>query len=89
VPISHPFVKRLIGTIRGEYLDHVFFWNGVDLVRKLDDFRVYYNVYRTHRSLDGVTPAQRVGARSLALAKLDSYAWQPHCRGLFQTPIPA
>jgi hypothetical protein len=67
----------------------VFFWNAVDLARKLDDFRAYYNAYRVHRSLDGVTPAQRVGARSFALAKLDSYAWQPHCRGLFQTPIPA
>ena len=25
---SHPFVERLIGTIRREYLDHVFFGNG-------------------------------------------------------------
>lgn len=25
VPISHPFVKRLIGTVRREYLDHVLF----------------------------------------------------------------
>jgi hypothetical protein len=27
VPRSHPFIKRLIGTIRREYLDHCFFWN--------------------------------------------------------------
>lgn len=26
-PLSHPFVKRLIGTIRREYLDRVLFWN--------------------------------------------------------------
>ena len=87
-PVSHPFVERLIGTIRRQYLDHVFFWNAVDLARKLDAFRAYYNAYRVHRSLDGVTPAQRAGARSLALAKLDSYAWRSHCRGLFQTPVP-
>ena len=31
VPISHPFVERLIGTIRREYLDHVLFWNAIDL----------------------------------------------------------
>ncbi|MBX3306230.1 MAG: DDE-type integrase/transposase/recombinase [Nitrospira sp.] len=31
VPSSHPFVERLIGTIRREYLDHVFFWNVDDL----------------------------------------------------------
>ena len=33
-PVSHPFVERLIGTIRREYLGRVFFWNAVDLSRK-------------------------------------------------------
>ena len=88
-PVSHPFVERLIGTIRREYLDRVFFWNVVDLARKLDDFRTYYNAYRVHRSLGGVTPAQRGGASSPVSANLASYAWKPHCRGLFLTPMPA
>jgi putative transposase len=26
VPISHPFIERLIGTIRRECLDHSLFW---------------------------------------------------------------
>src|SRR5207244_814835 len=34
-PVSHPFVERLIGRIRREYLDRAFFWNAVDLARKL------------------------------------------------------
>ena len=34
VPLSHPFVERLIGTIRREFLDHVLFWNGSDLERR-------------------------------------------------------
>ncbi len=34
-PISHPFVERQIGSIRRELLDQVFFWNTVDLERKL------------------------------------------------------
>src|SRR6202521_2596164 len=38
-PVSHPFVERLIGTIRREYLDCVFFWNLADLTRKLAEFR--------------------------------------------------
>jgi putative transposase len=38
VPTSHPFIERLIGTIRREYLDRVFFWNGADLTRKLAAF---------------------------------------------------
>jgi transposase InsO family protein len=28
VPLSHPFVERLIGTMRREFLDHLLFWNG-------------------------------------------------------------
>src|ERR1700716_1939783 len=43
VPVSHPFVERLIGTIRREFLDHVLIWNAVDLGRKLEAFRNYYN----------------------------------------------
>ena len=65
-PVSHPFVERLIGTIRREYLDRTFFWNAVDLERKLDEFRDYYNVQRVHRSLDGITQAKRGGAPSSA-----------------------
>lgn len=89
VPLSHPFVERLIGTIRREYLDRVFFWNAVDLARKLVEFRDYYNAHRVHRSLDGTTPAQRAGISSPAPASLDHHAWRQHCRGLFHTPIAA
>src|SRR5258707_13782232 len=42
-PVSHPFVERLIGTIRREYFDRVFFWNPADLARKLHDYKMYYN----------------------------------------------
>ena len=89
VPVSHPFVERLIGTLRREYLDRMFFWNAVDLTRKLRDFREYYNTYRVHRALAGSTPVQRAGAPSPAAAVLEHYAWQQHCRGLFHTPIAA
>ena len=88
-PVSHPFVERLIGTIRREYIDRAFFWNARDLARKLDEFRDYYNAHRVHRSLGGTTPAQRAGASSPAPLLLDRYAWRQHCRGLFQTPIAA
>src|SRR5487761_1964989 len=53
VPTSHPFVERLIGTNRREYLDHTFFWNSIDLQRSLDKYQTYYNNVRTHRSLFG------------------------------------
>ena len=89
VPVSHPFIERLIGTIRREYLDRALFWNAVDLARKLGEFRDYYNEYRAHRSLDGTTHAQRAGASSPTPASLDRHAWRQHCRSLFQTPIAA
>ena len=56
-PRSHPFVERLIGTIRREFIDQTLFWNVVDLERKLELFNDYYNRSRTHSSLDGNTPA--------------------------------
>jgi putative transposase len=87
--VSHPFVERLIGTIRREYLDRMFFWNAVDLARKLHSFKVYYNTDRVHRSLGGDTPQQRCGAPSPTPAKLASYLWKQHCCGLLKTPLAA
>ena len=60
-PISHPFVERLIGTLRREFLDQILFWNTRDLDRKLEEFRDYYNVHRVHASLGGETPAEISG----------------------------
>ena len=48
---SHPFVERLIGTIRREYLDRNLFWTTADLETKLLDFQHYYNGHRTHAGL--------------------------------------
>jgi putative transposase len=86
VPLSHPFVERLIGTIRREYLDRTLFWTTVDLENKLLEFRDYFNRHRTHHSLEGKTPD---GREPRPVLNLKSYRWQSHCRGLFQTPIAA
>ncbi len=88
-PVSHPFVERLIGTLRREYFDRVFFWNAVDLERKLTEFKTYFNAHRVHRALDGVTPSRCAGEPSPTLAALDQYGWQLHCRSLFHTPSAA
>ena len=88
VPLSHPFVERLIGTIRRECLDRTLFWTAADLESKLLDFQRYYNGHRTHAGLDGRTPESSTdpgGAR----ASISSYRWPPHCRGLYQTPMAA
>jgi transposase InsO family protein len=43
VPLSHPCVERLIGTMRRECFDPVLFWNACDLERKRAEFHVYSN----------------------------------------------
>src|SRR6202165_1835518 len=83
---SHPFVERLIGTIRREYLDHILFWTTADLENKLLDFRTYFNNHRTHTSREGRTPDTPV---SRPIANPRSFRWQPHCRALYQTPVAA
>ena len=86
-PVSHPFVERLIGTVRRECLDQMLFWNGRDLERKLNAFKDYYNVFRVHSSLDLQTPAEKCGSTPPCAAQLTRFSWQQHCQGLFQTPI--
>ncbi len=41
VPTSHPFIERIIGTIRRECLDQLIFFNRLDLQKKLDHFQAY------------------------------------------------
>ena len=89
VPRSHPFVERLIGTLRREYLDQTFFWNGLDLRRKLNRFATYYNQRHVHAGLSGRTPAERCGTAAGQPANLDHYAWLSDCSGLFHTPTAA
>ena len=89
VPLSHPFIERLIGTLRREFLDHVPFWGALDLERKLNLYRKYYNTNRTHRALNGTPPAETIGKQNGNVARLHNYHWQNHCRGLYQLPVAA
>ena len=87
VPLSHPFVERLISTVRREYLDRILFWSTADLEAKLIDFQHYYNAHRTHSRLGRPLPNQKE-ATSLPL-NFNSYQWRGHCRALYQTPVSA
>ena len=86
-PLSHPFVERLIGTIRRECLDLTLFWTYQDLESKLREFQDYYNYHRAHSSRARRTPRQPSGPRTRA--SLGCYRWRQHCGGLYQTPIAA
>ncbi len=89
VPWSHPFVERLIGTIRREDSDHLLSWNAQDLERTLGLFQTYDNGLRVHQGLDGDTPDDKAGHPGLEQAILDRYEWRSHCHGLFELPIAA
>jgi putative transposase len=86
VPLSHPFVERLIGTVRREHLDQTLFWTAADLEDKLGAFQCYFNRVRVHSGLEGRLPDPDEGKTTLDFA---AYRWHQHCRGLYQTPIAA
>ncbi len=88
VPLSHPFVERLIGTIRRECLDRTLFSTASDLEGKLRDFQRYYNGHRTHAGLDGRSPKTSAD-QGCGSANIRSYRWLTNCRGLHHTPMAA
>lgn len=88
-PTSHPFVERLIGTVRREFLDQVPFWGALDLQRKLGDFQDYYNELRVHQALDGGLP----DAPELHTGKqppgMNDIRWKRCCHRLYELPAAA
>jgi transposase InsO family protein len=91
IPTSHPFIERVIGTTRREYLDKLFFFNRIDLQNKLDKFQAYYNNYRGHSSLSMKTPRRMADKNSADknVVSLDHYQWESRCNGLYQLPVAA
>jgi putative transposase len=89
VPRSHPFVERMIRTIREELLDRVLFWSQLDLERKLSGFRIYYNRYRAHGGIGGIPPEDKLGPRRQQTLPLSEFRWKPYCHGLFELPTAA
>ena len=85
-PMSHPFVERLIGSVRRELLDQTFYWTQTDLESKLQVYQRYYNENRCHSSRNGATPTDSPERKVLDLR---NYRWDKHCRGIFQLPVAA
>ena len=73
--------------IEPRFLDHVLFWNSVDLERKLTTFKDYYNDARVHAPFDGNTPMEVGGKSTTRRANISHITWQSHCHGLVQLPI--
>jgi putative transposase len=84
--MSHPFVERLIGSIRRELLDQTLFWTATDLENKLQNYQSYYNECRTHSGRGGSTPIENPEGKVI---DINDFRWDKHCRGLFELPVAA
>jgi len=67
-----PFVERLIGTIRREYLDQTLFWTAADLEAKLRAFQHYFNSQRPEIWGQTLNPNCRIRSLSPDLCFRDS-----------------
>jgi len=89
IPLSHPFIERVIGTTRREYLDHQIIWGPNDLCKQLQEFQNYYNENRVHYSLNGQTPLDFIQTNKKSPLDLNNYSWEVTCNGRYQIPIAA
>ncbi len=58
-PWQHPYVERLIGSIRRECLDRVIVLNERQLRKILESYLKYYHEVRPHRTLAHDSPIPR------------------------------
>jgi len=87
IPTSHPFVERVIGSVRREHLDHTLFFNKRDLQIKLNSFQEYYNENRVHSALSRKTPKEMaaIPSNNKNTISVNNYQWKPHCGGLYNS----
>ena len=83
-PWQNPYVKRVIGSIRREFLDHVVVLNERHLRRLLSGYFAYYHEWRLHRSLDMDAP----NARAMKLANPDQVVEFPAVQELHHYYFP-
>jgi putative transposase len=93
-PWQHPFVERVIGSIRRECLDHVMILRESHLRRLLRRYVTYYNAVRPHQALDKqLSPAPRGTAARARACGGDPAGWRApsplSARGLIAVGRPA
>ena len=85
------YTRRIIGTTRRELLDQGLFFNELDLLRKLNSFKDYFNIQRSHSSLEQRTPKQIADEELQAnnITSIENYQWKPHVGDLYRLPVAA
>jgi putative transposase len=59
-PTDNPFIESFNGSFRDECLNAHWFLSLIDAAEKIERWRLEYNQYRPHSSLDDMTPAEYV-----------------------------
>jgi putative transposase len=57
-PTDNPFIESFNGSFRDECLNTSWFLSIEDAVEKIEDWRIEYNGFRPHSSLNGMTPQE-------------------------------
>ncbi len=68
-PVDNAFIESFNGSLRDECLNTNWFLSIEDAQDKLEAWRVDYNEYRPHSSLDNMTPAEFAGQLSIRTNK--------------------
>ena len=89
VPLSHPFVERLIGTDSARMPGPHALLDGRRSGDEAPRFpALLQRLIARMRGWTGVR-RNRTRTRAAPARVSSSYRWQPHCRGLYQTPMAA
>jgi hypothetical protein len=83
IPSSRPFIERKIGCISREYWDHVIYWYGADLERKLYEFKKYFNGNRIHGDIHQMTLIKRAEVSEIKIVNFQNYKWHSQGNGFY------
>jgi transposase InsO family protein len=85
-PWQNGRIERFFGTLK-EKLDRIAVLDGDDLRCKLIEFRCWYNHVRSHRHLDGRTPAEAWAGRAKSTGRPQWFsAWEERLTGWYFPP---
>ncbi len=57
-PVENTFIESFNGKLRHECLNQYYFSNLEEAKNRIDGWRIWYNEFRPHSSLDGLTPTE-------------------------------
>ncbi len=57
-PVENTFIESFNGKLRHECLNQYYFGNLEEAKNKIGNWRIWYNEFRPHSSLDGLTPTE-------------------------------